>query len=66
VIDDHRALSDRYTAAVAAFIGYVGTLEEWEQPRGDNFCGDKKRPSGWFIKLCQMLERTIKRLDVER
>jgi hypothetical protein len=104
VIDYHRALSDRYSAAVeasqafeggpleeaaneivseactdlldfcsdlfigsepttlagtAAFLGYVGTLEEWEQPRGDAFCCNKKKPSGWFFKLCQTVETVI-------
>jgi hypothetical protein len=52
-------------AGVAAFIGYVGTLEECEQPRGEAFCGNKKRPSGWFIQLCQMLEGVIKQLDAK-
>src|SRR4051812_47986779 len=50
--------------AQAAFLGYLGQLEEWKSPRGNALCDDKTKedPRGWLFNVCQTLE-TIKRIE---
>jgi hypothetical protein len=50
-------------AGVVSLLGYLGTLDEWQLPRGYPVSFEHRRPTGWVHDLCKTLENVVGRIE---